>query len=196
MIYAMRFMVAFVAATALFWAGLGAGFWWDRRAPHTPSVKVLFWHWTAPESLKAKMGDLIEAENAARLRALQIAANQVAITAKAQADEAAAQARIITVTRTITKEIPLVITPAIDRGYPLSVGFVRLWNASALGVDLPDAGYAPGLANDATAPTPASSFAGTFVASNGNARANAEQLAALQAWVRTTQANFNQGTKP
>lgn len=31
-----------------------AVWWWDRRPAHTPSFHVLFFRWTAPDSLKAK----------------------------------------------------------------------------------------------------------------------------------------------
>ena len=88
------------------------------------------------------------------------------------------------------------LRPAIDRGYPLSVGFVRLHDAAAIGRDLSAVPAPAGLADDATSPVKSSRLATVIVANYGECRADAERLTALQEWVRTTQANFNQGTKP
>lgn len=102
----IRIIAAVLSSFALFWAGLGAGLWWDRRPEGVPTlhVKVLFWpvNITAPESLKAKgqraAADLGECQRneAAYSRALvaqdaAVGRLKAAGDARAQAAEKAAQ---------------------------------------------------------------------------------------------------------
>jgi hypothetical protein len=84
-------------------------------------------------------------------------------------------------TQVIQREIPTYVTPATDRTFPLPVGFVRLHDAAASGVSaFPAAGPA-----DATAATIATSVAtGVIVTNYGICHETAEQLSALQNWIR------------
>ena len=82
---------------------------------------------------------------------------------------------------TITKEVPVYVTAKADAACAVPVGFVRLHDAAAEGrVPEPAAGDpdapAPGLALSAVADTVADNYT--------TCHANAEQLIALQAWVR------------
>lgn len=50
--------VAIVGATLLFWVGLGAGIYWEHRPAGEPSwahVNFLFFKWSPPDSLAAKL---------------------------------------------------------------------------------------------------------------------------------------------
>lgn len=53
------------AVVVLLVLGGPAVWYWDRRPPHTPAFHVLFLHWSAPDSLKARLdaqaGDLRQA---------------------------------------------------------------------------------------------------------------------------------------
>lgn len=183
--------------------GIGAGayamWWWDNRPPHCPSVhiRLLFGccTWSAPESLKAQLGDLLAAEAAAKRRAQAINARQAAINAQASAKEAAAQRRIRYVTRTIAKEIPTILTPEVDRRFPLSVGFVRVFDAAALGVDLSALPDPAGQPDDSASPVKPSSAASIVNADFGECHLDQERLTGLQEWVRDTAANFNSAPK-
>lgn len=194
----LQFVIGFIGVTLLFWAGLYTGFWWDGRPANTPRIHVplLFGccTWTAPESLKAKMGDLLAAEAAAVKRAQAVAAVQAALNAKASAKEATAQARIVYLTKTLTKEVPGVITVQMDKSYPLSVGFVRLHDAAALGLDVSQVPAPAGQPDDAASSIASSVAAAAIIANYGEARADAERLTALQKWIVDTTANLNQGS--
>lgn len=62
--------------------------------------------------------------------------------------------------------------------------FVRVLNASILGVAADSIRLPAGAADGACAPVSADTLARTLVANFGNARANAEQLSAFQQWAR------------
>ena len=196
MIGALKFLVGMVGIFWLAAVGAYAMYQWDRRPPHTPAVHVLFWHWEAPESLKAQLGDYVLAEAKATARAKAVEAESTLITAQAEANVTAALAHTHTITRTIIKEVPLVITPAIDRGYPLSVGFVRVLDASALGRDVSAVPGTAGLADDATSPVKSSLAATIIAGNNGEHRSCIVQVTGLQDWITAQRATFNKGTTP
>jgi 2-methylcitrate dehydratase PrpD len=78
-------------------------------------------------------------------------------------------------TQTMQREIPLYVTPATDRTFPLPVGFVRVHDAAATGVLPGPAGDADATASDVTA-----SQAATVIASNyGTCLEIREQLNAV-----------------
>ena len=87
-------------------------------------------------------------------------------------------------TRTIIKEIPVYVTPAADAGCVIPVGFVRVHDAAAQGaVPVPSGNP------DAPAPGVAlSTVAETVTGNYGTAHEIAEQLKALQDWIRAQQA--------
>lgn len=81
---------------------------------------------------------------------------------------------------TIIKEVPVYVPVQADAACTINRGFVRLHDAAA-------AGELPETAGDADAPAPGialSAVAGTVAANYQTCHENAEQLKALQAWVR------------
>jgi len=81
---------------------------------------------------------------------------------------------------TITREIPIYVTPQTDAAFPLPVGFVRVHDAAAQGVPL--GGPGP---TDAQASGIKASLAASVVADNyTNCLAITAQLTALQDFVR------------
>lgn len=93
---------------------------------------------------------------------------------------------VLTQGATITKEITRVITPEVDHRYPLPWGFVRLYNAAALGA-IPDA-IATGGADDASTSIALSDVAASINDNFTACHANAEQLRSVQQWIREQQA--------
>lgn len=86
---------------------------------------------------------------------------------------------------TITREVPVYVTAKADAACPIPVGFVRVHDSAAQGLPLdrpagnPDA-PAPGLA--------LSAVAATVVGNYTTCHETAQQLTALQDWVRGLQA--------
>jgi len=81
---------------------------------------------------------------------------------------------------TIIKEVPVYVPVQADAACTINRGFVRLHDAAA-------AGELPKPTRDADAPAPGialSTVAGTIAANYQTCHENAEQLRALQAWVR------------
>lgn len=112
------------------------------------------------------------------------------ITESVESSAAAVQERVRIVYRTITRKIPVHVTPEIDRRYPLPCGLVRVLDASAAGVDPDQVSCGPGVADDAPSDVTASEAGQNIAGNYGDARHNAEQLSALQDWVR------QQGLRP
>lgn len=86
---------------------------------------------------------------------------------------------------TITKEIPVYVTPEADARCPVPVGFVRVHDAAAQNVP------AAGPAGDPDAPAEGVTLSGIAATVAGNyttCHENAEQLTALQEYVRNLQA--------
>jgi hypothetical protein len=195
MVKVLQTLIGLFCATALYWMGLGTGLWYDRRPPDYPQfhVHVLFFHWTwiAPQSLKAQLTTIKAAEAKATAHAKVVGAEQLQISASADTRERAAQAKIVYITRTLTKEIPVVITPQVDRNFPLPVGLVRLHDAAADGVDLSALPLPTGVTNDSPSPITASRFGSVIVTNYGECRADAERLTALQGWITAQQRAMN-----
>lgn len=83
--------------------------------------------------------------------------------------------------RTIVREVPAHVPAAADAACPVPRGFVRVHDAAAAGVDLP---AAAGTADAASAGIALSAVAVTVADNYTACHATAEQLTALQAWVR------------
>jgi len=91
--------------------------------------------------------------------------------------------------QTITKEVPVYVTPAADAACTLTRGFVRLHDAAAANV-------LPGPAEPADAgPAGIALSAATGVVSDNytTCHATRNQLTKLQKWVRETHAKVNNG---
>lgn len=110
-------------------------------------------------------------------RALQRQEMASQASAKVGAEHEARSVEIRTVYRTITREVPHVVTPEMDRAYPLSVGWVRLHDAGALGVPLaPDPTGRP---DDAASDVASSDAIGTIL---DNYETASECRATVLAW--------------
>lgn len=124
----------------------------------------------------------------AQLKAVQAAKDaqkrEDDVSLKAAVDEAAAQTKIVTVTETITREVPIHV-PA-KSSCAVTVGFVRVLNGAVFGNGTADLSYAPGQSDGACAPLDARTLASSIVGNYATCSANAEQLTALQRWVGDT----------
>lgn len=96
--------------------------------------------------------------------------------------EAQAQIKVVTVTHTITKEIPAHVPPDSSCHTP-TYGLVRVLNAAATGSALGDQPAPAGQPDDACAPISWDQFAAAVADDYGAGRQNAEQLNALEASV-------------
>lgn len=166
--------------------GAGAMYAWDRRAPHSPCVSfhVLWLHPNvcAPDSLKAQLDTLKDAEAAAGRHAVVVQKRQADISADVETHQGAELRRVGAVVASNAREIPLVIPPAVDRLMPLSVGFVRAHDAAARGVDLSEVAGPPGVPDDAPSVVKPSDLAGIINANYGDCHADAAELAGWQDW--------------
>jgi len=131
--------------------------------------------------------DRLEAADAAALaRAVVLARAQTQITAQIGARDQVAQARIRTVTQTLIREVPVYVDPKADAACTVPVGFIRLWNSAASGVEsVPDSAAG---ANEAASGVPLDTVGRYAVLDLGAARANAQQLSDLQDWARAQMA--------
>ena len=92
----LKIIAGIVSTFALFWIGLGAGLWWEHRPAGQPTIHVLFFHWTAPASLAAKLSvsqsDLTQchANTAAQADAINVQNSHVAALAAYGEDRARA----------------------------------------------------------------------------------------------------------
>lgn len=132
-----------------------------------------------------RAGAEAKAERVARDAALRAV---VRLQAQARAATAAGEnhavevERVRTVYRTITKEIPVVLTPEVDRAFPLPNGLVRLHDAAALGRAL---GPAPaGQPDDASSSVTAGRFGSVIAGNYESCAVEMRKLADLQAFIR------------
>lgn len=113
----------------------------------------------------------------------------VAITAKTEAKTAERLVEIRTVTKTLTKEIPVYVSPEVDRSFLLPNGLVWMRDQAAAGVsEIP---AHPGELSDAASQVPASAFAEAIVLDYGAAYEWREAALACRSWVSEQAANFN-----
>lgn len=108
---------------------------------------------------------------------------QFAVDLAAAVAEAAAQAKIAGFREALRMRIGDYVTPAQDARVCVPYGLVRVLNAAVLQTDPGALQLAPGQSDDACSPVKASVLADAIVAWLSVARANAQQLTALQQWV-------------
>lgn len=186
-------VVGFVSATSLFWAGI----MFEHRPHGWPNIEVAprFWPWPfaihLPDGPFVQLTTLRVAEAAAGKRVAAITVKQTTITDAAAKGEDVAQARIVYRYRVIAGGIPLVVTPAVDRDFPLSVGFVRAHDAAASGLDIGQVPGPAGQSDDSAASVKPSDLAAVLAANYKAAKQDAQQLSDLQQWVRDQQAATN-----
>lgn len=174
-------VVGIFGATILFWAGIAF--------EHRPAGFVSFHVWgpigfTDPGGPAAQLATFKLQELEAGRHNAVVAQAQSQVTQVAGAAQAQAQARLRYVYVTLTKEIPGVVTPAIDRAFPLPVGFLRVHDAAARGLDLSTVRDPAGRPDDVASGVPASAAAAAIAANYGACRQDDEQLAGLQAWLK------------
>lgn len=182
-------LVGIIGALWLAIAGGAAVYWWDRRPPATPSFKhqVLLWKigWTAPDSLQAQLDRLKAEREAERRRARGITQRQAAASAAIGAQHDQTIAAIRWRTKEIIRHVPIYVSAESDDRYPVPWGVVRLHDAAALGVDPATLPNPAGEPDDAASSVAASDLARAVARNYGDVcRADAAQLADLQAWVR------------
>lgn len=145
-------------------------------------------HWDQVALQKLQLADAnaqLQAEHTAAVHQQMLdTATQGAAVA-----EASAQAQLANVTYSIKLEIPRYVTPAQDASVcGLSVGLARVLRAAAAGIDPAALNLPPGQSDDACADTTPSEVAGWFAGYAGAANANAEQLNAIIALDKATDA--------
>jgi hypothetical protein len=178
LIGSMRFVVAFVVATALFWAGL----LFEHRPHGWPNLKVAFFHLSLPDGPWARLDAIAKAGRVAEAHTKAVTAQQAVVSHDAGVAEAKAQETIRYVTRDAKEKVQTYVPPAADAACTVPLGFVRLHDASARGVS--PVPLAPGESYDAPSGLKLSAVVTTIIDNYGAAQANSEQLSALQAWVR------------
>jgi hypothetical protein len=180
-----------LGAAALLYAGLVlTGVAGAEVYEHTLRLRILF---VTLEGLGPRYADL-KAKDAAALRAAvahvkAVTAAQVAATKAAGAAETIAQTKISTAYHTLKQEVATYVPPYADADCPIPNGAVRVFDAAAGGVpSLPDAAAQSDAAPSGVA---LSTVIATTVDNDAVATANAEQLSALQAWIRAQDAAWN-----
>lgn len=180
-------IVSVIGALWLLFAGVGLNYWWDHRPAGQPAwahINLLWWHWSPPDSLAARLEALEAGEAQAAARAVALDHQNASLAFAAGKAEGQAQGRIQYVTRTLIKEIPSHVTPQDDLAYPLSVGLVRLHDAAARGVNVSTVPGPSGQPDSARSVVPPSDLAVAFVNNYAACRADAEQLDALNGLLR------------
>jgi hypothetical protein len=150
------------------------------------------------EGLGAQLADL-KARDAAALKAAKaqratVQAAQTKATASVMASYTPAAAAIAANAKALTKEISLYVTPKDDSACAINAGAVRLLDSAAGGLPaVPDAAGGP---DDAPSGVALSELVGADIANDAAANANAQQLSALQAWIRAQAAAFATPSAP
>lgn len=115
-------------------------------------------------------------------QAVKLAAAEAKLTHEHSAAESKAQSTISADTSERIREVPKYVTTYRDRAC-VPYGLIRVLNASVYGVLPEDLHLPAGKSDDACAPVSAADFAGWIIDNFGRAKANAEQLDALNAYL-------------
>lgn len=185
----VKTLIGLAGATLLFWVGIA----YEHRPAGWPNIATQLpfgLHWTLklPDGPFAQLTTLQAQEAAAGRAVVALEARQAVITSQASRADDVTQARIQTITRTLIQKVPVYVDRQDVADCRVNVGFVRLFNAAATGVD---PGSVPGAAsqsNDAASGVGLDTVASVTISDFGAANANAQQLADLQAWVRAQEA--------
>lgn len=136
---------------------------------------------TAIAKLKLAQASDVAARTGA---ALEFQKSEDAATLASALKEAAAQARVRTFTRTIIEKVPVYVSRKADSRCVVPNGFVRMLDAAASGSDPASLPGTSGESDDAPSGIGLSQIATLSAENDGRYRAVAEELKALQAWVR------------
>lgn len=182
------FSTAWSAITGTLSSALG-GIWGYVAAAVLSASLAAFGAYEVTAAFKDRtIGELKLADSQAMTNAVTAAKADLAardkVTLDAAVSRATSQQKIVTQTVTITKEIPAHVTPAQDARTCITYGLVRVFDAAAGGADPDTLSLPAGQSDDACAPVKASDLARSVAENYGSARDNADQLTALQGWVR------------
>lgn len=147
-------------------------------------------HWDAGDiaALQTKIATIQRDDARAKADALAVAADRMrradAISLNSAVAEAAAQQKLADQKFLIAKEVHRHVASNGNNRMCITYGLVRVLDAASLGAD-PDVLSLPaGRSDDACASLTAAALAANVAANYVTARANAEQLNALQAWIQ------------
>lgn len=164
------------------------GYWWalDRPAWHVGWCPLCV-GWGPGAGTQLITLRAAEVKAATQTKAVEV--RQAQITTTSDQQNRAAQVQIVTRYKTLIKEIPSYVTPAVDAAFPIPWSLVRLHDAAARG--LPDVSGIPlpaGAIDDSTSRFHASDLAAAVAINYEACHLDAQQLSDLQAWVRAQQA--------
>lgn len=147
-------------------------------------------HWDAGDvaSLQKTIAIIQRDDARAKAVALAAAADRMrradAISLKSAVAEAAAQQKLADKKSIIAKEVHRHVPPEISNRVCIPYGVVRVLDAAGTGADSDALSLPAGESDGACAPVTAAALAANVAANYAAARANAEQLGALQTWVK------------
>jgi hypothetical protein len=110
--------------------------------------------------------------------------SQAKITARADDNHQRVRQANEVRTRILVQRVPVYVSPTADRRCDVPHGFVRLHDAAAAGDGLPDPA---GQSDEAASGLALSAVAATVAENYGTCHQIADQLSALQAWIRDQQ---------
>lgn len=183
-----------IAIIGLFWLAIAGGYavwWYDRRPVDVPKpvvAKLWFFSHTfaLPPSLMAQRDEAEltykVAVAVAKKHNQQVEAATAALNVRVSTAEAVAQKAIRDRSTALKKEIPRVLTPAVDLAFALPVGFVRIHDAAASDVELSRIPNPPGLSDDQASSVEISRAAAVIAANYAECHAVAQRLISLQDW--------------
>ena len=147
-------------------------------------------HWDAGDiaALQTKIATVQRDGARAKAAALSAAADRMrradAISLESAVAEAVAQQKLADEKSVIAKEVHRHVPPEVNNRLCIPYGVVRVLDAAGTGAD-PDALPLPaGQSDDTCAPVTAAALAANVATNYAAARGNAEQLGALQTWVK------------
>lgn len=129
---------------------------------------------------KSQLASLQAQERAAAAHSAEVAHTQQEITKAVTGHEAAQQAHIVYVTRTIHDQITVAVPPPVD--VFLNNGWVRLYNASAAGVS--PVSPSPGEPDASPSAVKASDALSVTIDNFAECHTDQARLTDLQSWVR------------
>ena len=150
--------------------------------------------WTASQDRMAKTLTGMERARADQAQAVVRRTMQAAaVTAGVEQRHASRRAVIEIHTKDLLRKAPLHVPPSADLRFKLPVGFVRLHDAAASGLDLSAVPDPAGRTDDAASDLAPSVAAGVIIDNYGACRATTEQLSALQDWARIQSGGARKG---
>jgi hypothetical protein len=184
-------VVGMIGVFWLFIAGGAAVWWYDRRPPDVPKpVVARLWIFSHTFALAPSLRAQLDASQATYRQAMTLAAEHnrivgaatASLNAKVNVAEAAAQKAIHDRNTVLNKEIPRVLTPAVDLAFALPVGFVRIHDAAAADVELSSVPLPAGLSDGSASPVEISRAAAVIADNYAECHLDAERLTQLQDW--------------